>query len=256
ARVTHSLFYSPVADLEFLALESQLWHVSRRHEAAQAQLSYTYGRHARYLAEHQRFEEAAPYVERTQQLASSGYRNDIGWADAIVAASRLAGIGGRPLHLNRAVQILHTWGARAPIVQHKEYRAWMTSEIALYLAKMGHTEPALQQSLRAIQETDGLDGIEGWYRRGDHAKVLLQLGRYEESIDACNYCLGMASGMPERIPFLFTAVQALLGARRFETAADRLQEIDRILAVSPETSHYRGQADALKQRLPAEPTEK
>lgn len=248
-RVTQYLFYSPIADLEFLALEAQLWHLSRRHEAAQIQLSYTYGRHARYLAEHQRFEEAASFVARFQQMANSGYRDDTGWADAILAASRIAGAGGRSLHLNRAVNLLYTSAARSPIVQNKAYQAWIASEIALYLAKLGHTETALVQSRCAIQVTDGLDSIEAWYRRGDYAKVLLQLGRHQEALDECSACLVIAGGMPERIPFLFTGVRALLGGRQFTAAADWLQEIDSIIDAYPKAIHYRALADTLRQRL-------
>lgn len=243
------MLYSPLADLEFLALEAQLWHVSRTHEAAQLSLSHTYGAHARYLAEHRRFEEAAHYVERTQRLASSGWRDGIGWSGAIIAASRIAGSGGRPVDLKRALNLLHTWVERSPIVQHREYQAWMVGEIAVYLSQMGYAERALLQSKRAIQETAGLNGIEGWYRRGDYAKVLLQLGRYQEALDECAACLGMASGQPERVPFLFTGVQALLGARRSAQAADWLQQIDRIIAAYPNANHYRKSADALRERL-------
>lgn len=249
ARVTHSLFYSPVADLEFLALEAQLWHISHRHEAAQIQLSFTYCRHARYLAEHQRFEEAALYVTRVQQMASSGYRDETAWADAVVAASRIAGAGGRPIQLKRALNLLHVWAERFTMDQYRAHKAWMNSEIALYLAKMGHAESALMQSKRAIQGTEGLDSIEGWYRRGDYAKVLQQLGRYQEAVEECSGCLRMASGMPERIPFLLTGVQALLGAGQLEAAGDWLHEVDQIIDAHSEANHYRGPADILRLRF-------
>ncbi len=249
-QVAQSLFYSPLADLEFLALEAQLWHLSRRNEAAQIQLSSIYGSHARYLVEHHRFQEAAPYVARTQQMASSGYRDSTGWADAVVAASRIVGARERPLFLQRAVNLLHTWTDREPIAQHKEYRAWMISEIARYLAKMGHAEPALVQSKRALRIASEVNLVELWCRRGDYAKVLVQIGRYTEALVECNACLSMGEPLVQSLPFMLTGVEALLGAVRPAEAREWLNRIYGIIESSSEASHYRAVADALRQRLP------
>jgi transcriptional regulator with XRE-family HTH domain len=249
AQVTQAMFYSPLADLEFLGLEAQLWQVSRRHEGAQLQLSHAVGFHARYLAIHQRFEEAAHYVERTQQLASSGYRDDLGWSAAVMAASRVAASGGQPLHLKRAINILHNWVDRAPIAENRGYQAWIISEVALYMLRMGHGETALLQSKRAIRIGSSTEGVEGWWRRGDHAKILLQTGRYDEALDECSDCLSHVHPIQEGVHFRLTGVEALLALSRFAEAADWLRRIYEIIDEYPAASHHRAAADALRQRL-------
>ncbi len=249
AVVARNMFHSSLADVEFLALEAQLWHLSRREEAALPELSYTYGCHARFLVEHQRFPEAALYVERMHQLARRGYRDDIGWSASVIAMSRIAGMGGRTPNPGKAIKVLRTWVDSPFLREREEYRAWMHSEIAKYLLQMGETESALRLSKQAIRLAERVDTAEPWHRRGDYARVLMEVGQYDEAVEECDAFLNLGEPPAECLPFLLTGAQALAARCRTTEAADWLRQMEGIIAVHPEAFYYHAPIQALKQRL-------
>ena len=249
AIVSRYMFYAPLADVEFLALEALLWHLSRKEKAAYFELSYTYGCHARFLAEQRRFAEAAVYVERTHQLGRSGYRDDIGWSAAVIAESRIAGAGGRTPHPERAVKILRTWVDDPFLRERKEYRAWMHSEIAGYLLKMGEADSALLLGRQAIGIAEEVDASEPWWRRGDYARVLVQAGQYGAALEECCAYLNRGYVPLEDLPFLLTGAQALAGLERGSEAADWVRQMDGIIATHPQAAHYCVLTESLRQRL-------
>ena len=245
----HSMLQSSLPDLEFLALEAQLWHLSQRDEAAKMELSYTYGCHARFLVEHRRFAEAAMYVERIQELAHYGYRDDIGWSAAIIAEARIAGEGRRMSSPKRSLEILRA-GVNDPFLQERvEYRAWMHSEIAWCLMKIGESDAAVLVSKTAIQMAETVDASEPWHRRRDYARVLLDIGRCGEALDEVTGFLSLGRTPPESLPFLLVGAQALAGSGRSTEASDWLERMEGVLDQHPEEAHFRASADTLRLRL-------
>ncbi len=249
AIVANNLFYSSLADVEFLALEAQLWHFSQREEAAKFELSYAYGCHARFLVDHQRFAEAAAYVKRLHQLARAGFRDDIGWSAGVIAASRIAGVGGPISRPERAVKILREWVDNPFLRERTEYRAWMQSELALYLLKMGEAESAFALSRQAIRIAESVDDSEPWWRRGDYARALLAAGRGSEALEECSAYLSLGQPLRERLPFLLTGAQALARINRSAESANWLQRMEEIIASHPESVHYGASIEALRQQL-------
>ena len=247
--LSHYMFASTAADVEFLSFEAQLWRLTQKEEKAQFLLSYTYGCHARFLAEHQRFAEAAIYVKRVHELAHRGFREATGWAASVIAASRIAGMGGRTPHPKHALQILRTEINNPFLREREEYRAWMHSEIAKYLLQMGETDSALHLSKQAIGLAERVDTSEPWHRRGDYARVLMEAGQYDEAWEECGAFLNLGEPPVETLPFLLTGAQALAARDRSVDAADWLRQMETIIAVHPEASHYHAPIAVLKQRL-------
>jgi tetratricopeptide (TPR) repeat protein len=115
--------------------------------------------------------------------------------------------------------------------------------------KMGCYEAALVQSKRAIQIAASVNDAEICWRRVDYAKILLQTGHYREAMEECTACLSLSYRPLERLTFMLTGVQALLGLHRLEEAADWLQQADAIIEADPLANDRRTLADALRQRL-------
>ncbi len=247
--IAHYMFSSSLADVEFLSFEAQLWPLAQKEEAAKRQLIYTYGSHARFLVEHQRFAEASVYVKRVHQLARSGYREAVGLASVVIAEARIAGAGGRVPHPERAMQILRTWVDSPLLTERKEYRAWMRSEMAKCLLKMGEVDSALLLSQQAIRFAEDVDDSEPWWRRGDYARVLLATGRGGQALEECSAYLSLEHPLVEGLPFLLTGAQALAVIDRSAEAADWLQQMDNIIAAYPVAAHYSASTQALRQRL-------
>lgn len=247
-QVAPSLFGSPLADVEFLSLEAQLWHLAQKEAAAHHQLSYTYGCHARFLMEHQRMTEAAGYVERIYQLARSGHREAISLASAAIAASRIVGSGRSPNPV-RAVKILRAW-LENPLLQGRdEFKAWMYSEIAKHLLTMGEAAAARHLSKQAIRIAKYVDTVEPRYRRSDYARVLLESGHFDEALAECAVYLNSELTPLEKLSFMVTATGALLGRGCAGEAMNGFAQIEEILATYSTEPFYREAADALKRRL-------
>jgi transcriptional regulator with XRE-family HTH domain len=248
-QVAHYMFASTQADVEFMAFESQLWQLAQKENAAENHLSYTYGSHARFLMERQRWAEAASYVERVHQLAHNGQRAAVSLACAAIAASRIVGEGQRTPNPAHAVKILQGWVDSPFLQEREEYRAWMLSEIAKWLMKMGERDSALCVSRQAIRMAERVDPAEPWWRRGDYARVLIDAGRGEDALEECNAFLSLGEPAVNTLPFLLTGAQAYAAIGRPNEAADWLQKMGAILAAHPEAAHYLAPIEALQQRL-------
>ena len=199
--------------------------------------------------EHQRFAEASVYVKRVHQLARDGYRESVGLASAVIAETRIVGVGRHIPHPGRAMNILRGWVDSPFLRERKEYQAWMRSEIAWYLLKMGEAESAFALSKQAIRIAESVDDAEPWWRRGDYARALLEAGRGSEALEECSAYLSLGQPLRECLPFMLTGAQALARINRFAESANWLQRMEEIIAHYPETAHYGASIEALRQQL-------
>lgn len=179
ARANHALHRAPAAilDLTFLSLESRLWDL-RGEAFALPMLGVAYAYHARSHLYLRHPERAEVWANRALAIAWQTKRLPEEWGAAVVAAGAAAAAGKRATDLNRAIHILKDW---LPAIDHCRFRAWIMSDLATYRAELGEYDTAIRISLAAVHEVRS-HPVETLYRRRDHARLLLQVGRHSEAL--------------------------------------------------------------------------
>jgi transcriptional regulator with XRE-family HTH domain len=197
----HNLEAPRLGDLVFHSVESELWKAAEAAPSANPMLAMVYAYHARWLSEFGRDQEAMAVAQRALRRVRERPQPQDDWLNAAVTLARpLARQGRHP----QAIGLLRDYlpQARTPC-----YRAWLAAELAGCLSKAGAAEAALRLSRQAAQlarQEAGL--VEWWFRRYDHAALLLQAGQPAEALK----WLPLDMGEP---PTRNLAVRLLLTAR-------------------------------------------
>ena len=252
-RIGALLFTSPLADLEFLALEERLWRQTARSASNQHLLDITYAGHARYLTERRRFMEAKIYLTRVQELHYDNEYQSIG-LNHLMAQAAVEGQGGAKPHplkgyeeLNRSV---HT-------VRNDAFKAWMQSEMAHYLLLLQESDIALRLSQEALQTAKRCSQpFEIWFRLLDHAALLNQLGRYEEAFASVERITQIPDFQPVglAIALRLAGTRALFHLNRCDEAMQGLMFVHQKLKTTPAHLYretLRDQAALLARQLDA-----
>lgn len=242
---------APLRDLRFLSLEARLWQRSSVQPSARDFLTRTYALHARFLSESDRLSEAHPYAERTLSLVRAGTPalvelQDFTWMDAVLSSAHVIGRGGPRPDPTRAARLLRDW---LPDTPPAEYRAWMLSDMALFMAQAGDLETALSLSTAACRQAAHCDwGGEVWFRECDHARVLLAAGRPRTALSYVSAQIGGFGIISAKVSALLIVAEALLALGKASEAQDCLQAAA-TRAEAHSLSAYRVRANALMARF-------
>jgi transcriptional regulator with XRE-family HTH domain len=173
----HDLEAPRLGDLVFHSVERELWKAAEADPTTDPFLAMVYAYHARWLSEFGRDQEAMTVAQRALRRVSDRPQPQDDWLNAAVTIARpLARQGRHP----QAIGLLRDYLPRA---RTPWYRAWLAAELAGCLSRAGAAEAALRLSRQAAQlarQEAGL--VEWWFRRFDHAEVLLQAGQPAEAL--------------------------------------------------------------------------
>lgn len=166
-------------DLIYLCLEADLWRAADQHDWAKPLLCEVYGRHAQYLADEGRMEEARSAASSAIRISRSLRGNLDRFTPATLAHAKatVAATNGR---LVDAISMLHDWvGA----VQQPEYKAWLLSELAEYYSLRRNNYEAVEMSQSACDEASKCENLsELPNRRLNYAQCLIRIGRTDEAV--------------------------------------------------------------------------
>lgn len=184
----------PVAltDLRYFALEARLHTLlssptggsDARRGRLESVLSWTYARHAQYLAAERRFGEVGAIADRAHSLREylGTRRDDEGWVPALVARATGDARGRNASSASRPdfTGIIRNLRRELPGVQRPDYQAWVLSEIATYAVPGCEYDLAVRlsaESLRMVENAEGPTMVaERRLRRRDHAALLVKAG--------------------------------------------------------------------------------
>lgn len=179
-------------DLRSLSLERALWLRAQGSEASRSHLHDACAYRARAMMEEGRYSEVGAYADRTWDLARQGHGRSQFWAWGVIASASVLrhGFGRRRPRPNAAAALLASVVTEAA---PDENQAWLLGELALALAEAGRADESVCASLqaRAVAETMP-DPAEGWFRRRDHAALLVALGRPGEALDVLETASGLS----------------------------------------------------------------
>lgn len=202
-RIAYSRKWSAEAnvlrDLAFRALEAALHSLTRQDTRGNKilhLLSHTYARHAQYLAEQARWQEAHESAEQSLKTIAPLFADrreqaslaQTAWPVAAVVSVRATvesqkGIFARRSAAHQAARTLARWLEYGP--GRPGYHAWLLSEIAQYKAGTGDFEAALErgrEACRSVENNAVIVEDEIVLRRRDQATLLTQAGRPDEAL--------------------------------------------------------------------------
>jgi transcriptional regulator with XRE-family HTH domain len=203
-RIVHTVYgvEAPrLGDLVFYCAESDLWKATGATSSTDALLARVYAYHARWLSEFGRDREAKATAQWAMRRVGARAQPQDDWLGAAVTLARSLTLRGR---LAEAIRLLrdHLLQARTP-----GYRAWLAAELAGCLSRAGAAEAALRLSRQAAQLARQEAPVEEfWFRRYDHAEILLRSGQPAEA-------LKWLPLDPEEPPTRFLAARLPLTAR-------------------------------------------
>ncbi len=161
-------------DLSFLAFEAQAWRMAAQHDSARAVLTDIYSRHAQHCSNWERFQEAGEKADRAMEVGITARLPPALLARAAIVGARAAVYRGERVMPTRGLERLRLW-ADTPF--SPEFRAWLLSDMAKYLALTGRVEPAMEIAAQAPRIAEAIDPIELAMRHLDQAQVFLLAGR-------------------------------------------------------------------------------
>ena len=242
-------------DLCSLSLEQSLRRRAQDTAAFQFHLHDLYAYRARAMMEEGRFGEVGGYADRTWELARQGYGRSQAWTWGVIASATVLkrGLAGRRPHPEKASALLAAMAAQA---EPGESRAWMLCELSLALAQAGRAEESLQASLQACRLAATLPQPEElWFRRRDHAALLVSLGHCGEALETLETTTELFQyGADPMIRHRLLAAACHMGLKHPDAAQEALAPVLPLIEQSAaqgnvQIAALRPQAEALLARL-------
>jgi transcriptional regulator with XRE-family HTH domain len=198
-----NFFMQELQDLHYLMLEREVWDWAASDAEARTELAHIYAYHSSFAHNHARWQEAIPLAQKARTLLSH-QPPDAEYVRAILTLASGTVYGGHQLTPERGIQLLKPlmyWNGSP------EYRAWILADIARYASLSGKLEAALAPSEQAqrVAERCG-NPSEPYLRRIDHARILLEAGRYGEALSRLPDPVGRSPG--ERVTLLLVQAEA------------------------------------------------
>lgn len=230
-------------ELLFWTLERQVWEWSSRDARALTLLAHIYTGHAQFYRSHGRLIEIAPYTDRAfAVLPCTPETTPIRlWAEILQAMAAVH--SKETLTPRRGLYLLSSTMESA--ADFPEYHAWMLSDMAKYLAMEGEAEAGLELAQRSIVVAEKAQlGLEPIMRRLDLSRLLLQIGRPAEALQA----LPKTRWRRAEAEALLLTAEATYQTGRHDETADSLQRSIALIE-DYKLESLRTEADRLQARL-------
>jgi transcriptional regulator with XRE-family HTH domain len=166
-----------LGDLVFHSAESELWRAIEAVPIAETLLAMLYAYHARWLSEFGRDQEAIATAQRALRRVGAHPPLQDDWLNAVVTLAREL---AQRRSYSEAIRLLRTY---LPQAKTPKYRAWLAADLARYQSEVGDADSAIRLSLQAARIARQEAPVEEfWFRRFDHAEILLKAGHPAEAL--------------------------------------------------------------------------
>ena len=234
-----------VSDLRYHVLESRSSSLSTKSHAYHDLFVRILCYRARFLAENLRFEESKLYLKRIAKLRSEVINPPRIWQNAamaellLVTGTNQSGTAVRDVFERNISHLAHN------------FQAWMESELALCLAKLGDTDSALRLAHRAVQTASSWP-TEVPYRQLTRAKVLATANRTDEAVDLISEAKEQLPDSPGvSINMLLTRIEVTQRStkyadQRMEAFSAIDEQLNRIEPDNPKKQTFQAKIDSLR----------
>jgi transcriptional regulator with XRE-family HTH domain len=162
--------HAELVDLRFILLERALWRqAAMQREWARPLLGAAYAKHAHYLGNYRRWDEAEVSAARAIAIQPQTGPPPEYLLRAVIKRAEALVYGGYRQTPERGLQLLKTWLPRST---QPDYTAWMLSDMGEYMALAGQRASAIHISTKAVD----LAEFEQTMRQLDHGQVLVAAG--------------------------------------------------------------------------------
>jgi transcriptional regulator with XRE-family HTH domain len=220
----------PLAELNYLLLEAAVWPLAQRDPAAREVQGSLFLRHAFFLHQYQRGEEAREYAERLIQLAPRDRRPipEYSQTGVILSAVWL----GRRRHGSAARLAALRLAEAEETIEAREHRAWRLMQMAILTARAEPTPTGVAAALEMAAQSDLVPRPDGLPRsqepeaRRQRVWLLILLNRAEEAVEL----LGPepdASGVSvhDYIEYLYLRTEAQARREQWDNARETLARL-------------------------------
>ena len=233
-------------DLRFLSLEADLCALRQRDEGAERFLTGVCSEHALALMERGRAAEANFYAQRSLGRAQKGIFDRDYWLPAALVTAKQMGDCKKGANPAAAAKMLLDI---LPNAKFPARRAWFHSDIALYRARAGDLESALQWSAQGCEIARQCQWHgELHFRQCDRAKILLLANRPREAQELCLQSSLLTDCSPSSVPALLLLAETHLALREPDAARQWVMAGLDIIH-SRQLEQYRPRAEALQAAL-------